>query len=281
MRLLPSLEKCWITNKVNAQEIISSGILELYCMELTSAEQTAEVRQWAEQYPEVAAEIEAIRMGLESYAQAHAIAPADSVKEKLFAQINKTNSAPVVEIPADHTAAPKVHGISPAWKYAAAASIVLLIGSLIFNYNFYSKYQSANETLASTRAELEQQLASSQSMDSAMQIIGNMNAVPVALKSTDTATALGARIYWLKNTSDVYIDPSNLPAAPAGKQYEFWAIVDGAPVNGGVISSAINGKKVYVQKMKSFGNVQAFAISLEDAGPAKSTPGKVMALGTL
>ena len=47
-------------------------------MGLSSAAETAEVAAWAKQYPEVAAEIEVIQSGLESYAQTHAVAPAAS-----------------------------------------------------------------------------------------------------------------------------------------------------------------------------------------------------------
>ena len=98
-------------------------------------------------------------------------------------------------------------------------------------------------------------------MDSAIDIMGDMHATQVVAKSVDTTADMGARIYWMKNTHEVYVDPANLPKAPEGKQYEFWAIVEGAPVNGGVITTEINGKKVHVQKMKSFGKVQAFASS--------------------
>lgn len=268
---------------MNAQEIISSGMLELYCAGLTSAAETADVQQWAKQYPEVAAEIAAIEAAVEGYARAQAIAPAASVKEKLFAEINKTAAAPVVNMPsAANNGSAKVYSISPAWKYAAAASIVLLLGSLFANYTYYNKYNDTSTKLALTQSELNQQKELAQSMDTAMSVMGNMYATPVAVKSIDSTKAdMGARIYWMKNTEEVYIDPANLPKAPAGKQYEFWAIVDGAPVNGGVITGEINGKKVHIQKMKSFGKVQAFAISLEDAGPAKAKPDKVMAVGSI
>ncbi len=267
---------------MNAQEIISSGMLELYCAGLTSAAETADVQQWAKQYPEVAAEIAAIEAALEGYARAQAIAPAASVKEKLFAEINKSTAAPVVNLPSVQNGSARVYSISPAWKYAAAASIVLLLGSLFANYIYYNKYNETSNKLASTQSELNQQKELAQSMDTAMSVMGNMYATPVAVKSIDsTAANMGARIYWMKNTEEVYIDPANLPKAPAGKQYEFWAIVDGAPVNGGVITGEINGKKVHIQKMKSFGKVQAFAISLEDAGPAKTKPDKVMAVGSI
>ncbi len=264
---------------MNAQEIISSGILELYCMGLTSAAETAEVAQWAKQYPEVAAEIEFIQSGLERYAQTYAVAPDASVKEKLFAAINTNVVAPVIDLKANEKTTAMVYSISPAWKYAAAASIILLVGSLVFNYTYYKKYQSANTELASTQNELQQQIAYT---DTITGVTGDMNARTVSVMSIDSTTAdMGARIYWMKNTNEVYIDPANLPKLAEGKQYEFWAIVDGAPVNGGVITTEINGKKVHVQKMQTFGKVQAFAISIEDAGPAKEKPDKVIAVGSI
>ncbi len=250
-------------------------------MGLTSAAETAEVAQWAKQYSEVEAEIELIQSGLQTYAEVFAVVPDASVKEKLFAAINTNKAAPVIDLKTADTTTAKIYSISPAWKYAAAASIILLVGSLILNYTFYNKYQSDSKELASTQTELQQQIALAESKDTAIDIMGSMNATPISVKSIDSTTAdMGARIYWMKNTNDVYIDPANLPKAPDGKQYEFWAIIDGAPVNGGVITTEINGKKVHVQKMKSFGKVQAFAISLEDIGPAKAKPDKVMAVGS-
>jgi hypothetical protein len=250
-------------------------------MGLTSATETAEVAAWAKQYPEVATEIEAIQTGLEAYAQTHAIAPGASVKEKLFAAINTGKAAPVVDMrSADRTTA-KVYSISPAWKYAAAASIILLIGSLYLNYTFYNKYQTADKELASTQSELQQQKDLANAMHTDMGVMTDPHAMHVKLNGMADVPDATARIYWMQNTKEVYIDPSNLPKAPAGKQYEFWAIIDGKPVNGGVITTEINGKTVHVQKMKGFGAVQAFAVSLEDVGPAKVTPAKVMAAGNI
>ncbi|MFM6924586.1 MAG: anti-sigma factor domain-containing protein [Ferruginibacter sp.] len=266
---------------MNAQEIISSGILELYCTGLTSAAETAEVVQWAQQYPEVAAEIEAIQSGLESYAQAHAVVPNASVKEKLFASINNEKAAPVVHLDATGNTSAKVYSISPVWKYAAAASIVLLIGSAILNYTFYNKYQSVNKELASAQTALQEQKELADNMNQDMGVMTNKNAMPVSLAPMPDVPDAAARIYWMQNTKEVYIDPSNLPKAPAGKQYQFWAIVDGKPVNGGIITTEINGKTIHVQKMKSFGSAQAFAVSLEDAGPEKPVPTKVKVMGKL
>ncbi len=258
---------------MNAQEIISSGLLELYVMGIASPEETRNVEQWAKQYPEVAAELNAIASAMESYAQVHAIEPAASVKENIFKTIGGSSSSSVTT-----QASAKVYSISPAWKYAAAASIILLVGSLIFNYTYYDKYKTANDDLQVAQTELKQIKEMAQSMDTTMRVMSD--GTPVALKSMDTAADMSAKIYWVKNTSEVYIDPANLPKAPDGKQYEFWAIVDGAPVNGGIITE-VNGKTVRLQKMKSFGKAQAFAVSLEEVGPAKKVPAVVKAMGNI
>lgn len=266
---------------MNAQEIISSGILELYCMGLTSAAETAEVAAWARQYPEVAAEIESIQSGLESYAQTHAVAPGPSVKEKLFAAINTNAAAPVIDIKTEEKTTAKVYSISSVWKYAAAASVILLIGSIALNVALNNKYQSANTELATAKTELEQQKELAKNMEQDMGVMTTKNAMHVKLDGMPDVPEAAARIYWMQDTKEVYIDPSNLPQAPAGKQYQFWAIVDGKPVNGGIITTQINGKTVHVQKMKSFGSAQAFAVSLEDAGPEKPEPTRVMVMGKM
>lgn len=264
---------------MNEKEIISSGVLELYCMGLTSEEETAEVTQWAKQYPEVAAEIEAIQTGLESFAQTQAVAPAASVKDKVFAAIKEASVTPVVNMETKNYTAEKIHSISPVWQYAAAASIILLVGSLFLNYNFYNKYQTTNNELVTTQAALQQQRDIASSMKQDMGVIADKNAMPISLAATPDAPDAAARIYWMQNTNEVYIDPSNLPELEKGKQYQFWAIVDGKPVNGGIITTTINGKKVHIQKMKSFGQAQAFAVSVEDAGPEKPEPTKVVVVG--
>ena len=48
---------------------------------------------------------------------------------------------------------------------------------------------------------------------------------------------------------------------PSGKQYQLWAIVDGKPVDAGLITDCIG-----LCKMKRIDRAQAFAITLEKAG---------------
>ncbi len=206
-------------------------------------------------------------MSLESYAQAHAVKPSASVREKILSEIagersenkltfSRNDNSKVVEMPP--------YRIPSFMKIAVAAMLVLLVGSIILNYSYYQKYQSANNDLANAQQKISQQNEANIAMNRDIDVMTDKNSKPVVLNGTPHAPEALAKIFWMKNTGEVYIDPSYLPSVPAGKQYQLWAIVDGKPVSGGMISTE---KGTYhIQKMKSFGKADAFAITLEKAG---------------
>ena len=248
------------------KEIISSGLLELHVLGLASSEESIQVQQWRTQFPEVEQEINEIEGAMESYAIGHSALPGDSVKQKILDQISPSenkNIATGFTLPKAETA--KVYSIPAYYKWAVAAGIILLVGSLVMNYTYYNKYRSASADLQTAQNELNKQKEMAAEMSKDMDVVTDKNAMPVVLKGTPHAPDALAKIFWMQNTTgEVYVDPSNLPAPTAGKQYQLWAIVDGKPVNAGMISTE---KGIYrIQKMKSFGRAEAFAITLEKEG---------------
>jgi anti-sigma-K factor RskA len=248
------------------EDIISSGLLELYALGISSSEESAQVQEWVKQYPELKQEIDDIELSLETYAQANAIEPSPGLKDKILASIassenagDKATYAVVAE-----SATAKVYRIPAFFKFAVAAAILLLIGSIAFNYFYYSKYKSVNNQLQLARQQMEQERQANLAMKNDINVMSDKNSQPVVLNGTPRAPEALAKIYWMKNTGQVYVDPSNLPDAPSGKQYQLWAIVGGKPVDAGMITTE---KGTYhIQKMKSFGHAEAFAITLEKAG---------------
>jgi len=238
---------------VNRNDIISSGILEAYAMGLSTAEENRQVEQWIAQYPEVAAELAAIQSGLEKYAAAHAVQPSGNVKEKLFSQLN----LPLADKPKA-----AVVSMGNRWKWAAAASVILLIGSAVANVIYYNKYRETDKELAGVKQQMGEMARQYEDMKNDGMIVSNPNSMPVALKGMDNMPDAKAKIFWMQNSGEVFIDAASLPETPAGKQYQFWAIVDGVPVSGGMIVKTNKGS-FKLQRMKSFGKAEAFAISLE------------------
>jgi anti-sigma-K factor RskA len=257
---------------VDKNELISSGILELYATGIASTEESKMVEEYLFQYPELKKELNQIELALENYATSYSEKPHDSVKQNLLNrldfkndQIKETKSeSRIVEMHHDETLYKPENKVGFNFSYLAAASLLLLIGSVIFGYTYYNKYQHASSNLVMAQEQLEKQQKSTEALSSDLDIMTNKNALPVVLRGTSKMPEAVARLFWMKTTGDVYIDPSNLPGAPADKQYQLWAIVDGKPIDAGIISKDIDDYRI--QKMKSFGKVDAFAITLEKTG---------------
>lgn len=223
--------------------------------------ETEQVLQWIKEYPIVKQEVDKIELALEQYALAHAVAPNPAIKEKLF---EKVNSQPGPNSSTKYYAKTKVVSINNRWKMISAASVIIMILSSIGTYIMYNKYKSLNKKMALVSE-------SQKSMGGQLDMILTANTEPIQLKGTAYSPASTAKIFWAKNTGDVYVASSGLPQAPSGMQYQLWAIIDGKPVDAGVILQHTNGNKYHLQKMKSFGRAEAFAITLETNG-GSATP---------
>ncbi len=251
---------------MNINDIISSGLLELYAMGLSSPEERLQVEAWINEYPEVKQELESIELSLETYAGAYAVEPPASVKQKILSQIAPDETRNNLSVAGNDIGSneQRIYRLPAFYKIAAAAIIILLIGSIALNYSYYNKYKSASNNLQVAQNKIAQQDSINIAMNKDIDVMTDKNSRPVVLNGTPHAPDALAKIFWMKNTGEVYVDPSNLPAVPSGKQYQLWAIVDGKPISGGLISTE---KGLYhIQKMKSFGKVDAFAITLEKAG---------------
>lgn len=245
---------------MTAAEIISSGVLELFVMGQTNEQETQQVLQWKNEYPEVAEELNNIEIALEKWAMANAIPPAPASKKKLLDSIqavHPANTAKLVTIKPNN-------GQTLQWKWMAAASFALLIASSVITFLTLNKYQNLRQELAEIKENRQQ-------TDKELEIILTAHTEPLQLKGTPYSPNSTAKIFWVKNTGDVYVAPNGLPAAPNGMQYQLWAIIDGQPVDAGMIIKNDNGNKYNIQKMKSFGKAEAFAITLEKEG-GSSTP---------
>ena len=131
---------------MNTQEYISSGIVESYVLGLASDEERREFEQMCAQYPEVLQARTAFELALEKQAMANAIAPAASLKNKILDEMyagGKVVSVPSVPVR-------KMNG----WKYAAAACIALLAGSIYLNISLSGKNKKLQAGYDNTLAEL-------------------------------------------------------------------------------------------------------------------------------
>jgi anti-sigma-K factor RskA len=259
---------------VNIQEYISSGIVESYVLGLADEAEQSEFERMCDAHIEVRRARVAFEEALEREALANAIPPPKSVKSKIFSEID----VDLDQRPArstlydDHSQAlPEAPVRRMNYRWMAAASILLLIASAALNFYFYRQYKSystrydnllAQQTqLANTNRAMETKLSE---YESSLSHLRDPNMIMVKLPGVAAKPNSMATVFWDKQTKDVYLMVNNLPAPSQGKQYQLWALVDGKPVDAGVIDSSHPADLLL--RMKNIPVAQAFAITLEKSG---------------
>jgi anti-sigma-K factor RskA len=245
---------------LNIQDYISSGIIESYVLGLASPDERQEFEQYCLQYPELAEARNAFELALEKQALSATEQPPAFVKEQVFREIRAEG---------------RVVSMKPVWgskgvnrwKFAAAASVILLAGSIAWNI----AQMNQNKTLAVNLEKANDNITGLVAEIGKLQ--QNPNIKMAALRGMEISPQSTATVYWDTTSHDVFLLANNLPAPPDGKQYQLWALIDGKPVDLGMMDYNIRQKKLLV-RMKNVGNAQAFAITLEKMDrPDPSKPG--------
>lgn len=254
---------------MNIQEYIQSGIIESYVLGLAEAAERAELEQLRMQYPEVEQAIAAFAQELERATQHHAVPVSPDIKANLFDQLGLKPDVKPAPITGDPKVVPlESGGKTPFIKYLAAAAVILLVisaGFNIYTYNQYKGLEAENRQLALQRDRLYANNNSIQTrldeLDKNMQLITGPDMIKVALNGVAGKESNQAVVYWNKNSKDVYLVAKTLPPPPKGKQYQLWALMDGKPIDAGVLEDCNT-----VCHLKNIQNAQAFAITLENEG---------------
>jgi anti-sigma-K factor RskA len=160
------------------------------------------------------------------------------------------------------------------WRMVAAASVILLITSAALNLYFYNKYRQQNEAYLALLSDRNNLLANNQVYQSrlsewqtAVEMMADPAMAMIKMPDVSGSNKNLATVFWDTRNKDVYVMPNKLPKAVTGKQYQLWAMVDGKPVDAGLLDDTCNG----VCKMKNIPKAQAFAITLENQG-GSATP---------
>lgn len=252
---------------MNIQEYISDGIVESYVLGLASDEERREFEKMFTQYAEVLAARTSFELALEKQSMDNAITPAAAVKNKIFEQISGTGKVVSMQ-----TALVR----KTNWaKYAAAASVILLAGSIYYNITLYNKNKNLQNNYDNTVAKLSD-------VEKDIQILqSNPNVKMAAMNGQPISPTSYATVYWDTTSQDVYLMINNMPKPASDKQYQLWAFLDGQPIDMGLIE--ITEKPLQLYHLKKAQAAQAFAITLEKKGRSDvSKPGgDVYVLGKL
>lgn len=248
---------------MNAQELIASGALEAYVLGGGTPEEWTLIERMRAADVDVRAELEAIEIALEAHARSIAKAPPVRVRAAVMEAIGAENKVrPLMSVP---------QAPSKRFNWLAAASIGALLLSAAGNWMQWSELRQVRERLAELESErtvlaerMEVQKASLTASENELAVLTDPAIRMVELAGTDNVPKAKARVYWNADQRIVHMGAASLPAPPEGMQYQLWAIVDGQPVDAGMMPISADGS--HLRRMKDIGPAQAFAVTLEKAG---------------
>lgn len=260
-------------------ELRQSGLLELYMADACTAEERLLVEQAAQQDPQIQRELDEIAASIEAYARDLAIQPPASLRASILERINDDATADQPMSATPHNVvgtlptAPVLTRISRG-MYLRAASIGIIIGLLPSLYLYFERAELVQErdsartqlVAANERTSVIAQRVSR--IQSTIDKVVNEDVRRVALPAVAQNDLASATVFWNATTKEVLIDARNLPVLPSTSDYQLWAIVDGKPVDLGVID--VSDAESALHAMKVVGSPAMFAITVEPKGGSVS-----------
>lgn len=195
----------------------------------------------------------------------------DSNQSAVGSENLSEDSKPINDYPREIVA---LNGVSAPQRsiFKMAASWVLLALSIAGNMWFFKNWQNSEDKLVALETQNQVLAQEGKILKASYQqevaVLQNPDFKVIRLAGQPNYPTAKALIYFDKKQQAVYLSALKLPKAPTGKQYQLWAIIDGKPVNAGLISEDEN-----ILKMKPFDKVEAFAISLEQTGGSTTEAG--------
>ncbi|AXY73382.1 hypothetical protein D3H65_05045 [Paraflavitalea soli] len=251
---------------MDIQAYIQSGVIESYVLGIANNDEVAELQRLRLEHPAIDAAVVQAEEWLRNTAPQFAVPVAGNAKEQLMATLQQEFSTSAPEITT--TSIPPAPVVQMGTRYIAAASLILFMASAGVNVYLYKKYTKANRDYLALQNEHNNLLADNKiyqtrltDLHKNMQLMAAPGMLKVSMPGIAGKENNLATVYWDSHTKNVYLIASNLPPAPAGKQYQLWALVDGKPVDAGMLDNC-----TVLCQLKPVQHAQAFAITLEKAG---------------
>ena len=270
---------------------IASGILESYLLGSATPEEIAEVEQMAIKYPEIKAELRAIEEALESYAFNNAQQPPAHLRTQIWNAINAdtitTDTAvkgtKVIdfnsgeEVDTLEQASPKPSGFFS--NYIRIAASIALLGSVLANIYLLTRWNNSKQNLSEVLNEnikLQRDIKNNEGMmkPSEVNLLMSPEVKTFKLMGQKVSPNSTVMLALDMKTNKVYLVRPNLPAPPAGMQYQLWAIVDDKPLDAGVFDLINN-----TQELKKVPLPKAFAVTLEKKGGSPTPTSDIFVMG--
>jgi anti-sigma-K factor RskA len=219
--------------------------------------------------PEAMAALRDFEGTLADLAAAAPETPPPAVKAALMERIAAASpAAPAHPVPRHRRA---------IWPVVLSGAMAAGLAAIVVGWSVSSTYEKRLDALARDAEQLKAELRGQQTV---LAILRDPATQVVALAGQAPAPTARARMMWHEKAGGVFV-ATGLPAAPAGKAYQLWAIAgSNAPVSAGVFNVDASGAgSLSVRPLPGVTAVNAFAVTLEPAGGLPAPSGEIYLLG--
>lgn len=252
---------------LDIKEYISSGIIESYVLGVVSDQERQEVECLSHIYPEIREQLLLAQDQLEKLSEGWKKTPPEMLKKRVMTAIQKEEKpdTKVIQLPQNNAQS------SSFSKWVAAASILLVAGASILFFVKRSELSEAESNLAAKNREIKQKATLVAQLEKQIQtyneeqvFMTDDQTVVIAMAGTPNSPKAKVKAYWNKGKNQVLLAGMNLPKQNPKQQYQLWAIVDGKPVDLGMLN--MDNPNQPISKKVVDTDIQAFAITLEKKG---------------
>jgi len=261
---------------MTSEEILASGLLELYVVGALSQREAQMVEDALLDYPNLKKEIEEIEYSLMQLS----IKDMDAIPQNIWNRIQ----ASIKDIGQQKV---KRKGTDLPSKIGWAAAI-LLLGGIVYLFNQQVSLKDEMQQKITDNNQLHQELeVKSDSLLATQELLeiirsNTIKTIPLPGNPAVAPSAF-AKVYYNLEGALAYVDIKGLPTPPEGQVYQVWSLLMDplTPTSIGVLSDyETNDTKVF--KLENIPSSEAFGITLEpDGGSEAPTLTQLYVLGSV
>lgn len=271
---------------------IESGIIEGYVLGTISDQERREVECMSSIYPELKQHLSEIQTSFETFVSRMAITPPQDLKYAIMESIAGTEQdlkpgSVQQEIQQKAQENAKIvqmntqGNVTSFWRMLAAACLLLLVGTTALFIDQAMRKSDLEKNMAQLEKDQQKQQEETSKLQAQIdqrekeeQFILAESTTEIHLTGTEKNPGADVLVLFNADQKAAMLSFNGLPKPAQDKQYQMWLIIDGKPVDLGVLERDPKEKVTMMDLesiLKDSINISAIAITLEKVG-GNSTP---------
>lgn len=267
---------------MTVKDIVESGMVESYVLDMLDATERAQFETYLDQYPELRQELARVEQTIAQFAATHAIEPPADLQKKIWHSIERQ------VLPHEQTTSvTHLYRERPqSWFTFVGAAVLIecvaIIAGGILLWKLYTRMENTEATLANVQRAYQQMAVRLDQTLGDLRLLSRAlgwKATTVTLKGTSQQPSARATLWWDKSSGELLLATPILEPLSTQEQYQLWAIVRGKLVDAGVFSP---DSLRFVYPMKPVASADGFAVTIEPRGGSTvPTLSRMVLVGTL